>query len=65
MNAEPDQKKDPLYGEPDKPETLYGEDRDVPDVSDPEAAVKEGQERARESGEKAQESTGGGGQEGI
>lgn len=59
-------KKDPLYGEPAKQDPLYGEGGDSTDeVPDPEAAEREGKEHAKESGEKAQRSSGGGGQQGI
>lgn len=66
MGADSDGKKDPLYGEPAKQDPLYGEGGDAaPDVTDPDAAVKEGKEHASDAAEKAEESSGGGGQEGI
>ena len=66
MSEDQKDQKDPLYGEPAKQDPLYGEGGDsAGDVSDPEAAEREGKKHAKEAGKKAQRSSGGGGQEGI
>ena len=66
MSDDPRKGDGPLYGESDEEEAHYGTGGEAaPDVADPDAARREGREHARDSGERAERSEGGGGQEGI